>query len=118
MRPPRSLLRAWTPALCLLAWWLAAPPAFAQATASAEAGLNRYYKAQHWIPVQVALTNQGAPAKVEVRGRFATGMAGAQESRLPERTLQSGANQVHTLYMRAPASYATQPLVVELLRDG
>jgi len=117
--PPNRLLRGlFAPALAAAAALLACPPAAAQATLSADAGLQRFYKAQRWMPVQVTLTNQGAPVKVAVRARFATGQEGGQEYRLAERDLQSGANQLHTLYMKAPMAYGTQNVALELYRDG
>jgi hypothetical protein len=92
--------------------------AVAQTTLNADVGLEGYYKSQRWFPVRVTLTHQGTPAKVEVRGRFSQGLEGASEYRIPPRELRSGANEQHNLYIRAPMSYSSQPLVLELYRDG
>ncbi len=89
----------------------------AQTTLSAQAGLEQHYKSEHWLPVQVTLTNQGEAVRVEVRARFASGEGGT-EFRIPPRELQGQANQVHTLYIKSPVSYSTQALVLDLYRDG
>jgi hypothetical protein len=106
--------------LCMalgLTLWLPGQ-ARAQATLNADAGLEGYYKPRRWLPVQLTLTNQGAPARVYVRTRIAHGMEGDQEYRLPERVLPSNANERHTLYLKPPQTYTSQPLVLELFRDG
>lgn len=97
---------------------LPALPAAAQATLTAEAGLERWYKGSDWVPLLVTLTNQGAPARVEVRARFSAGPDNPGEYRLPERELRSSANEQHTLYLKAPMTYTTQALIVDLYRDG
>lgn len=97
---------------------ISALPASAQTTVQPEPGLDHYYKAQRWMPLRLTLMNQGPPTKVEVRARFSSGSEGAQEYRLPERDLQSSANRAHTLYMRAPFHYSTQPITVDLYREG
>lgn len=94
-----------------------ARPAEAQTTLSAQGGLEQYYKSEHWLPVQVTLTNQGEAVRAEVRARFASGEGGT-EFRIPPRELQGQANQVHTLYIKSPVSYSTQALVLDLYRDG
>ncbi|HTE19022.1 MAG TPA: hypothetical protein VK689_11665, partial [Armatimonadota bacterium] len=109
---------SWAPGLAVLTAVLLAMPARAQTTVSADAGLGQYYKSQHWVPVPITLTNQGAPARVEVRARFSQGTEGVQEYRIPERVLQNNANERHVLYMKGPRSYAAQTLVVELYREG
>lgn len=83
-----------------------------------EPGLDHYYKAQKWMPLRLTLMNQGSPTKVEVRARFSSGSEGSQEYRLPERELQASANRAHTLYMRAPFHYSTQPITVDFYREG
>lgn len=93
-------------------------PACAQATISVEGGLDSQYRSDQWVPLRVQLTNQGPPARVEVRARFQQGAEESDEYRLPARDLVSGANQTHTLYVKAPTSYASQAVDVELLRDG
>ena len=93
-------------------------PARAQTTVEPTAGLGGYYRSQRWLPLQAVLTNQGTPTRVEVRARFAVGVEDAHEYRIPERTLQSGAIQGHTLYIQAPRSYSAQTLIVDLYRDG
>lgn len=104
--------------LALAALLLAAPrPARAQATVSVDAGLSQNYRTEGWVPVRVTLTNQGAPARVEVRARFSS-MGPVQEYRIPERELPNGANTLHTLYMKSPRAYGNQPLLVELYKDG
>ena len=90
----------------------------AQTTLNADAGLEGYYKSQRWFPVRATLTHQGQPAKVEVRGRFSQGLEGSSDYRIPPRELRSGANEQHMLYVRAPISYSSQPLVLELVKDG
>jgi hypothetical protein len=108
----------------LAGWGLAVPLLFlparaqAQATVTAEGGLATYYKALRWLPVQMTLTNQGQPARVQVRARFSGHQEGPQEHTLPERDLPSNANQVHTFYIKPPQIYSGQPLTVELYRDG
>lgn len=98
---------------------LAAPRAAqAQATATVSGGLSDYYRSESWVPVRVTLTNQGAPAKVEVRARFFSMGKGVEEYRIPERELPSSHNSLHTLYMRSPRSYGAQPLTVDLYKDG
>ena len=87
-------------------------PARAQATVNAEAGLGGWYKPQQWVPVQVTDMNQGAPTRMEVRARFQTGDT-APVHRIPELRLAGSANERRTLYLRAPASYSAQSLVVE-----
>jgi hypothetical protein len=107
------------PLVAGLALGLLAPHAAqAQTTMDAEAGLDRFYKPQHWMPVQVTLTNQGPPTRVEVRTRFQQGMETPQEYRIPERALRSGAFERHTLYMKAPAGYVAQNIGLELFREG
>lgn len=120
MQHHRSLpRRAVTGLLAGLALALLVPgPARAQATLTADAGLGGFYKPLRWLPAQVTLTNQGAPARVEVRARLAQGMEATPEYRLPERELQSGANQVHTLYLKSPMAYGSQTLAIELFKDG
>lgn len=54
---------------------------------------------------------------MEVVARFTAGLARGTQYRL-ERHLQGNANRVDTLYLRAPASYASQQVVVELRKDG
>jgi hypothetical protein len=94
-------------------------PAYAQATISVDAGLDGYFKPQRWMPVQVTLTNQGAPVRAEVRVRFTNNFEGStQEHRIPTRDLPSGARQRHTLYIDAPFSYHAQALQADLLREG
>src|SRR4051794_36294430 len=97
--------------VCLLAIAATAAlsgPARAQPTINAVAGFERTYKSQRWVPVQVTLTNSGQPARVEVRARFSSGEA-PQEYRIPERTVQSNANETHTLCLKAPYHYSAQP---------
>jgi hypothetical protein len=55
---------------------------------------------------------------VEVRAHFFSMGKGVQEYRIPERVLPSGANELHTLYMRSPRSYGSQPLTVDFYKDG
>jgi len=99
---------------------LLAPPRSAQAqtTLTPSAGLSDSYKPDRWMPVQVALSNQGQPAKVEVRARFSHYNGAVYEYRLPPREMPSNANQLHTLYIKAPQVYSAQPLTLELYRDG
>src|SRR5687768_18578601 len=73
--------------LALLTVLLLPGNARAQAVVTAEAGLDRYYKSQRWLPVQVTLTNQGAPARVEVRARMTDTGQGVHEYRIPEKEL-------------------------------
>lgn len=98
---------------------LAAPrPAAAQATITVDPGLAQSYRSESWLPVRVTLTNQGAPARVEVRARFFAMGQGVQEYRIPPRELPSGANELHTLYMKSPRTYGSQPITVDFYRDG
>jgi hypothetical protein len=98
---------------------VAAPRAArAQTALTPDAGLEHFYKSQRWFPVRVQLTHQGQPAKIEVRARFTQGFESAGEYRIPAHEVRSGANEQHTLYVRAPMSYASQPLVLDLYRDG
>lgn len=116
---PRSRIRPSLAALaCALATGCLVQPAAAQTTMTAQAGLEQYYKSEQWLPVQVNLTNQGQPVRAEVRARFATGGDSGSEYRIPQRELQSSANQNHTLYLKAPVSYSSQSLVLDLYRDG
>ena len=112
----RALFRL--PVLALAVAALAPTAAHAQATISVEGGLDSYYRSDQWVPLRVQLTNQGLPVRVEVRARFQQGAEESDEYRLPTRELVSGANQTHTLYVKAPTSYASQAVQVELLRDG
>jgi hypothetical protein len=114
--PCRS--RLLLPLLLFAAGLLGARPATAQTTITADAGLDHYYKSERWLPLQVRLTNQGLPARVEVRARFSMGNEGVDEYLLPERPLPGSANETHTLYIKAPSSYVAQPLKVELMKDG
>src|SRR5690349_2856902 len=103
---PHARIRSWKIRLFQTVTWagivaivpglLSPSAASAQTTVQPEAGLDHYYKAQRWMPLHLTLTNQGAPAKVEVRARFASGSDGAQEYRLPEQELQASANRAHT----------------------
>jgi len=105
--------------LAALAVAAAAPrTARAQTSLNADAGLDHYYKSQRWFPVRVNLTHQGQPGKVEVRARFTQGLENAGDYRIPAHELRSGANEQHTIYVRAPMSYSSQPLLLELYRDG
>jgi hypothetical protein len=114
-----SRSRRWILAAVAAAGLLAASrPAAAQATMDAQVGLNGYYKAERWLPVQVILQNQGQPARVEVVGRFSASNGWVQEYRVPTRELPSNANQLHTLYIKAPTSYSAEPLTLELFKDG
>jgi len=102
----------------LAALALAARPAGAQTTLNADAGLGGYYKSQRWLPVHTRLTHQGQPAKVEARARFTQGLRAHTECRIPPHEVRSGANEERTLYIRTPMSYSSQPLALELYRDG
>lgn len=116
----RSHSRLWGVSLLVaLAAAASAPRAVrAQTTLNADAGLDHYYKAQRWFPVRVNLAHQGDPAKIEVRARFTQGLENAGEYRIPARELRAGANEQRTLYVRAPLTFSTQPLLLELYRDG
>lgn len=105
-------------ALVVLVLALSGAPAHAQATISVDAGLDGYFRAGHWLPVRVTLTNSGSPATVVVQARITAGLRGGDVATLPSRVLRSGANERHTLYARAPASFSAQPLSVDLLQDG
>lgn len=113
--PPLSAI---LPVLGLAISTLAAGPVHAQATISVDGGLDSHYRSDQWVPLRVQLTNQGTPARVEVRARFQQGAEESDEYRLPTRDLVSGANQTHTLYVKAPTSYASQAVQVELMREG
>jgi len=116
----RSRHRLWGACLlAALAAAVAAPrTARAQTNLNADAGLDHYYKSQRWFPVRVNLTHQGGPAKIEVRARFTQGLESAGEYRIPAHELRSGANEQHTIYVRAPMAYSAQPLLLELYKDG
>ena len=105
-------------AAVLAATFLLPRPCRAQTTVNVDAGLDGYYKSQRWLPVRLHLTNSGASARAEVRARFATGDESIDEYRLPEREWQGNADQVHTLYVKAPDTLATQPFRVDLYKDG
>lgn len=110
----------WSASLLVALGAAAAGPrsARAQTALTPDAGLEHYYKSQRWFPVRVNLTHQGQPAKIEVRARFAQGLETAGEYRIPAHEVRSGANEQHTLYVRAPLSYSSQPLILDLYRDG
>jgi hypothetical protein len=111
--------RFWLGALAAVALGLLAPhPARAQTTMTAEAGLKQYFKPLQWFPIQVTLTNQGAPTKVEVRAQIQSGADALQEYRIAPRELQSNANELHTLYIRAPMSYGSLGVKMDLYQDG
>jgi hypothetical protein len=105
-------------ALALLTLLLIATPCAAQTALTAEAGLDRYYRSERWLPLQLTLSNQGAPTRAEVRARVATGQQNAAQYVLPERELPSGANQRYTLHIKAPQGYVSQPLAVDLYQEG
>jgi hypothetical protein len=116
----RSRHRLWGACLLAALAVAAAAPrtARAQTSLNADAGLEHYYKSQRWFPLRVNLTHQGQPGKVEVRARFTQGLESAGDYRIPAHELRSGANEQQTIYVRAPMSYSSQPLLVELYRDG
>ncbi len=106
----------WSGVLLLLAASTLAGPAAAQVAVNADAGLGQFYKSQRWLPLQLTVTNAGKPARVEVRARF--GGEAQQEYRLPEHTVQSNANEAHTLCLRAPYHYSAQPVALDVFSDG
>jgi len=101
-----------------LAAALAGGPAAAQTAMTVEGGLGGSYRAESWVPLRVTLTHAGAPVRAELRARFRLYGEGATECRLPPRDLAAGANEAHTLYIRAPETYTGHALIVDLLRDG
>lgn len=117
---PRSLIWLWTASALLSAAIAILAPrgAAAQTTLVAEAGLGGYYKSQRWLPVNVRITHQGGPVKVEARARFTQGLRSHTECRIPAHEVRSGASEERTLYIRTPMSYSSQPLTLELFRDG
>ena len=119
LRPlsPRALQFGFAAVLALSGAVALGRPAAAQVTMNADAGFERMYKSQRWVPVQVTLTNAGKPARVEVRARFSSGES-PQEYRIPERTVPSNANETHTLCIKAPYHYSAQPITLDLYSDG
>jgi hypothetical protein len=96
---------------------LAAPVA-AQTAMTLEGGLGGCYRGRQWLPLRVTLTNAGAPAQVEVRARFPTYGEGVTEHRLRPRDLPNNARETHLLYLRAPETYTSQQLLVDLIAQG
>ncbi|MGV3721440.1 MAG: DUF7408 domain-containing protein [Actinomycetota bacterium] len=117
---PRSLTWLCAASVLLAAALAALAPraADAQTTLTTEAGLGGYYKSQRWLPINVRLTHQGGPVKVETRARFTQGLRAHTECRIPSHEVRSGASEERTLYIRTPMSYSSQPLTLELYRDG